>query len=440
MRKLSGLLAVLMLLLYSGGAFAQSSDYEIIEAYKSRRQSLLESIKAARDPGQHDTLESQIGSLEADYTQHQKLLGEGLYPDTFGNSIGALREQLKKTTERLALLEEKKIDKATIETHQKTITVISRQNEELSRQHEEDRVSLEKLTQDVANLNAQIERLSTENAGLLEKIKGLQLESKKDKESIAKLKALTEKLNANIRDRDDLIVKMMDSLFNEYSKSDLTDAQKNNLLVNAQGNDYVGKIIATVDGNVRSVERTVMLPQDVGLIKGEERKVTAKWNAIKPYVGKIYPDQQTAERELARVDGRLSDWKRRIGDTTWKSIQQVFVDQKVDIGMFYTAEEFHAHLLAYLDEQLKKPSRAEYQTFKKKVWDSPIKDQWLPVIPTDELTAKQRSDIEERIALWEKKISALFWRWMLIWVFCAAVTGGILVVGLRRKKSSPPVS
>ena len=92
--------------------------------------------------------------------------------------------------------------------------------------------------------------------------------------------------------------------------------------------------------------------------------------------------------ELARVDGRLSDWKRRIDDTTWKSIHQVFADQKVDIGMFYTAEEFHTRLLAYLDEQVKKPSRGAYQTFKTKVWDSPIKDQWLPVISTDELTAK----------------------------------------------------
>jgi DNA repair exonuclease SbcCD ATPase subunit len=439
MRKLCGLLAVLVVLLHSGGAFAQSSDYEIIESYKSRNQSLMQSIKTAQDPGQPGALEGEINRLEADYAQHQKLLGDGLYPDTFAGSIGKLREQLKKTTERLAMIEESKRDKATIETKTlkaeadaKTIAVISQQNEEY-------RVSLEKMTREVAEMSAQIQRLSAENTGLVEKIKVLQQESRKDKESIAKLKELTEKLNANIRDRDDLIVKMMDSLFNEYSKSDLTDAQKNSLLVNAQGNDYVGKIIATVDGNIRSVERTVMLPQDVGLIKAEERKVTAKWNAIKPSVGKLYPDQQTGERELGRVDGRLSDWKRRIEETTWKSIQQVFVDQKVDIGMFYTAEEFQAHLLAYLDEQVKNPSRREYQTFKNKIWDSPIKDQWLPVIPTDELSAKQRSDIEERIGLWGSKVSAMFWRWVLIGALCTAVAAAILVVVLRRKKQ-PPVA
>ena len=168
MRKLSGLLAVLVLLLHGGGAFAQTSDYEIIQTYKSRHQSLLESIKGAKDPGQHDALEGRIGSLEAEYAPHRKLLGDGLYPDTFDNSIGALRDQLQKTTERLALVEGRRQDKATIETislkvetAEKTIATISRQNEEY-------RVSLEKMTRDLADLNAQIQQLTAENTGLLE--------------------------------------------------------------------------------------------------------------------------------------------------------------------------------------------------------------------------------------------------------------------------------
>ena len=110
------MLAVLALLLQSGGAFAQTSDYEVIESYKSRHRALLESIRTAEDPGQPAALEGEIARLEADYAQHQKLLGEGLHPETFAGSIGTLREQLKKSTERLALMEERKRDKATIET------------------------------------------------------------------------------------------------------------------------------------------------------------------------------------------------------------------------------------------------------------------------------------------------------------------------------------
>lgn len=440
MRKLAGFLMALALLLPCGGALAQSSDYEIIQSYKSSHQSLLESIRTARDPGQHDALQSQIGRLEAEYTPHRKLLGDGLHPDTFGNSIGALREELKKSTERLALVEENRKDKATIEAISlkaeadgKTIVAISRQNEEY-------RLSLEQLTREVADLSAQIQRLSAENAGLLEQIQSLRREGRKDKESIARLQQLNEKLNANIRSRDDLIVTMMGSLFDEYSKSDLTDERRKDLFVQAQAGDYVGKIIETVDGNVRSVERTIMVPQDIGLIKDEERKVSSKWNAIKPYVGKLYPDEQSAIRDLGRVDSRLADWKRRIDETTWKSIRQVFAAQNIDIGAFGNADEFEARLLAYVDAQIAAPARGTFRTFKSKVWDSPIKDQWLPVIPTDELTAKQRGDIEARIALWEKKISGLFWRGVLIGLFGAAVVAGVLVWSLRRKKPRPPVS
>ena len=259
-------------------------------------------------------------------------------------------------------------------------------------------MSIETLTREVADLSARIERLSVENAGLLEKIQGLQQQGRKDKEAIAELKEFNEKLNANIRNRDELIVKMMGSLFDEYSKSDLTEGQRKDLFAQARSGDYVGKIIETIDGNLKSVERTIMLPQDVGLIKGEERKVSAKWHAIRPYVGKLYPDEQTGLRDLSRVDGRLSEWKKRIDETTWKSIHQVFIGQNIGIGAFSNAEEFQARLLAYIDEQVKIPSRGAFRGFKRKVWDTPIKDQWLPVIPTDELSVNQRSDLEERIA------------------------------------------
>jgi hypothetical protein len=93
---------------------------------------------------------------------------------------------------------------------------------------------------------------------------------------------------------------------------------------------------------------------------------------------------------------------------------------------------------ANIDEQLKNPSREKYQAFRHKVWDSPIKDQWFPVIPLDELTAKQRADIEDRIALWDKKISAASLRWVVIGVFAAALLALVAVLIRRKNKPAPP--
>ena len=76
--------------------------------------------------------------------------------------------------------------------------------------------------------------------------------------------------------------------------------------------------------------------------------------------------------------------------------------------------------------------------FRQKVWDSPIKDQWLPVIPLDELTAKQRADIDDRIALWDKKISAALWRWVAIGVFAAALLALVAVMIRKKKKPELP--
>lgn len=437
MKKTAGFFASLVLLLQVGGAFAQSSDYEIISTYKDKHQSLLESIKSAQDQGQCDKMAGEINGLEADYILHRVILAEGLYPETFDTSIAALRKQLEKETERISAIVENKNTMGRIEKIEQERGKDKDELERIRKENEEHRAALEALTQKVKDQSAQIDVLSTKNTELLKSIKSLQLQSKKDAASIAELKALTEKLNANIQARDELIVKMMDGLFKEYSKSDLTDAQKKNLLVTVQGNDYVGKIVETIEGNINSVERTVMLPQDVELIKAEERKLSAKWNEIKPYVGKIYSDEQIGNRDLERVDTNLSKWRTLINETTWKSIHQVFVEKNVDIGTFGNAQEFQARLLAYIDEQMTTPARDKFQVFKNKVWDSPIKDQWLPVIPTDELTAQQRTDIEERIALWEKKISALLVRWVLIGASvlaaCAAIAVAV-VIGLRKKR------
>lgn len=439
--KRAGLLAVLaLLLLQVGAASAQTSDYEIIEAFKKSYQSLLGAVKAAQSPAECVTLEGQVGRLEADYQQHRKLLAEGLYPETFDAAIATLREQLKKSTERVSLIEERKQDKAVIEVVSKKAETAEKKVVEVTRQNEEFKAAIDKLNLELKDLTGRLQKLTDENTGLLAQVKALQQENRQDKESIAKLQALTEKLNANIRDRDDLIVKMMDSLFNEYSKAGLTDVQKQNLFVNAQGNDYVGKIVATVDGNIKYAQSALLSPQDLKQARDEHQKLAAKWETIKPQVAKLYPDTQIRTRDITTVDSRITDWKRSIDAAAWKSIQQVFAGQNINVGPFQNGAEFHTRVLAYLDAQLKQPTRDAYNTFKRKAWDSPIKDQWLPLIPADDLTAQQRADIEERITRWDKEIAAIALRRTLIGVGVAALVALIVVVAmisLKKKKPTP---
>ena len=112
------------------------------------------------------------------------------------------------------------------------------------------------------------------------------------------MRELTDKLYANIRDREELIVKMMDSLFDEYSKADLTDAQKKNILAIAQENDYVSKIVTTIDGNINYVGTALLTPQDVNVIRDQQKRLAVKWDGIKPFVSKLYPDDQTRARDI----------------------------------------------------------------------------------------------------------------------------------------------
>lgn len=439
MKRAAGLLALLaLLLLQAAGVAAQTSDFEIIEVFKKSHQALLESIQAAREQAQCAALEGDIARLEAEYGLHRKLLAEGLFPGSFDTAIAVLRDRLEKAGERIRLAEENRSDKAKIEVISREAEEAGKKIEVISRQNDEYRVSVERLTLEVQDLTERLDTLSAANAGLEKTIKILQAQNRKDQESIAKLKALTEKLNANIRDRDELIVRMMDGMFAEYAKPGLTDAQRRDLFVDAQGNDYVGKIVATVDGNVRHVEGMLPSPQDVKLARDEHQRLAGAWERIKPYVARLYPDEQTRTRDIATVDGRVADWQRGIHQATWRGIHQAFVGRNVDIGAFRSGGEFTARLLAYLDRQIAEPSRGAYRAFRSTVWDSPVKDQWLPLVPPEELSRQQRDDIEGRIAAWERGVAAVVRRWVLIGVFAAALAALavvlVVVAVLRRKK------
>lgn len=433
MKKIASVFAALLLLLQVGGAFAQMSDYETIQTFKQKNQTILGALKSAQDLRQLGALEGEINRLQSEYEPHRALLADGLHPETFDSTIAALRDQARRNTERVRAAEESKKDKATIVQITQKSAEDAKTIEKISRENVEYQASIAKLSQEVKDLGTRIDQLTTENTGLIDQVKTLQAQGKKDRATIAKLQELNEKLNANIRDRDALVVKMMDSLFAEYSKGELTDAQKKDLFVSVQGNDYVGTIVSTLDQNVKYSESALFSADDLKAIRAEQSKLSAKWEEIKPYVAKIYPDEQTRVRDIATVDGRIADWKKSIDVTTWKSIRQVFVGQNMDIGPFDNAGEFHTRMLAYVDGQIAAPSRAQHQAFRQKVWDSPIKDQWLPLIPIDELTAQQRTEIDARITAWDEAIAAQLRRWVLMGVLGAVVLAAIAVL-LRKKK------
>ncbi|HEY6000467.1 MAG TPA: hypothetical protein VI078_14355 [bacterium] len=434
MRKLTGVLTALLLLAQVGGAFAQQSDFEVIESFKKKSQALSASLRTAQDLRQAAAIESEIGRLQTEYAQQKALLAEGLYPSTFDAAMNSLRDQAQEARERIRKAEESRQDKAKIVEYAKKSEADAKTITEITRQNTEYQAANAKLTQEIKDLGERIQQLTTENTGLIEQVKSLQAQGKKDRASIAKLKELSEKLNANIRDRDALVIKMMDSLFAEYGKGELTDAQKKDLFVSVQGKDYVGRIVSTLDGNVRYAETALFSAQDLKAAHAEERKLAAKWDEIKPFVAKIYPDAQSRDRDVATVDARIADWRKSIDATAWKSIHQLFVSQGVDIGPFADAGEFRTRLLAYVDAQTREPSRERFLAFKEKVWDSPLKDQWLPLIREQEISAAQRAEMDQRVAAWAEAIATQLRKRALMGVLAAAVLIGLAVVLLRRKK------
>ncbi len=398
--------AVLVLLISS--LFAQVSDYDIIQNFKKSYQAIYDSVRTASSLEKCDLLEQKISSLKTEYSKHQALLNDGLHPDNFDGSFTKLNSQLS----------------------------IAKEKNKLAVDLGSSNLQNDSLRQEVSSLNSRIQQLADENGGFLQEIKSLKLTIKKDKETIARMSKLIDKLKANIEARDNLVINMLDSLFIEFSKPDLNDVEKGNLQLTVNSKDFLRTILNTVNDNEKFIESASLTAQDVMFIKEEHKKFSGLWKKVSPSIGQLYPDEATKAQSIGMVDNKISSWKNKIEATIWKSIYLEFTKQNISVQQFKNATEFHDNLLTYIDLEMQQPSKEKFIAFNDSVWEPVIKDQWMAVIQSDNsLTEPQRIEIEDKIDLWGKNFSSGMWIWFVLGglgiVFLLIIIA--LVIKLKKK-------
>jgi len=396
--------AVLVLLISS--LFAQVSDYDIIQNFKKSYQAIYDSVRTASSLEKCDLLDQKISSLKSEYTKHQVLLNDGLHPDNFDVSFTKLNSQLS----------------------------IAKEKNKLAVDLGSSNLQNDSLRQEVSSLNGRIQQLADENGGFLKEIKSLKLTIKKDKETIARMSKLIDKLKANIEARDNLVINMLDSLFIEFSKPELNDVEKGNLQLTVNSKDFLRTILNTVNDNEKFIESASLTAQDLMFIKEEHKKFRGLWKKVSPSIGQLYPDEATRDQSIGMVDNKISSWKSKIESTVWKSIYLEFTKQNINVQQFKNATEFHDNLLTYIDLEMQQPSKEKFVTFNDSVWEPVIKDQWMAVIQSDNsLTEAQRIEIEDKIDLWGKNFSSSTWIWFILGIVFLLI---IIALVIKFKKKT----
>lgn len=407
MKKL--ILINVFIILIASNLFAQS-DYEIVQNFKNRYQQFEQQIKNAVSVEELNALTGEIERFKNEFSTYKELLDKSLYPDNFEKSFDKLGNSL----------------------------VLRRT----------DFTQIETLQTEVITLRTEVDELNKKNAELLNQIQILEVQRKKDAETIARLEKLVSELRASLKKRDELVYAIIDSLAPKLSGdvSALTQKEKEQIVAETEKKNVLYIVKKSLRDNTRFLEVTTLKPEDLKDVKEQQSNFVSMWQKVGPKLVDVYAGRKDKAQELKDIEALFTSWKTGIQREAWESIREDFALNNINLQSFYNGNEFTEIITAFINDEIKsygvkskEESERIYSVFVDSVWYKTIANEWMPYLLENNLLSSQQKDlIEKKIAEWKEVISPK--NLTLIYVGVGILI--VLIVAfflLRKKNGSKPV-
>lgn len=403
MKKYIFIINVIVALIASN-LFAQS-DYEIVQNFKNRYQQFEQQIKNAVTLEELNSLTGEIERFKNEFSTYKELLDKSLYPDNFEKSFDKLGNSLVL----------RKTDFTQIET----------------------------LQTEVITLRSEVDELNKKNAELLSQIQLLEVQRKKDAETIARLEKLVSELRTSLKKRDELVYAIIDSLSPKLSGdvSALTQKEKEQIIAETEKKNVLYIVKKSLRDNTRFLEVTTLKPEDLKDVKEQQSNFVSMWQKVGPKLVDVYASRKDKAQELKDIDALFTSWKTGIQREAWESIREDFALNNINLQSFYNGNEFTEIITAFINDEIKsygvkskEESQRVYSVFVDSVWYKTISNEWMPyLLENNMLTTQQKEIIEKKIAEWKEVISPK--DLTLIYVGAGVLIVLIVAFFLLRKKN-----
>ncbi|MEJ5261857.1 MAG: hypothetical protein WHT45_04190 [Ignavibacterium sp.] len=365
-----------ILIIFIANLQAQS-DYEIVQSFKVRYQQLEQQIKNAVTLDELNAVTGEIERLKNEFSTYRELLDRSLYPDNFEKSFDKLGNSLI-------------IRKA-------------------------DFTQIDVLQTEVITLRSEVDELNKKNAELLNQIQLLEVQRKKDAETIARLEKLVSELRASLRKRDELVYAIIDSLAPKLSGdvSALTQKEKEQIVAETEKKNVLYIVKKSLRDNNRFLEVTTLKPSDLEEVKQQQSNFVSLWQKVGPKLVDVYAGRKDKSQELKDIDALFTSWKTGIQREAWESIREDFALNNINLQSFYNGNEFTEIVTAFINDEIKsyglkskEESQRIYSVFVDSVWYKTISNEWMPyLLENNMLTTQQKEMIEKKISEWKEIIS-----------------------------------
>lgn len=390
MRTIKKLAALLVLAALTLPA-QQMSDRVIVEKFSKSAKELSSAVDLAKSPLDCADIGASIEGMKKEFASHKELLDRALYPDDYSKTLSNLEGKLLIRQRDLGIIESQ----------------IARITE---------------LESQVRELSGKIDDLTKENDKLLAGVKNLQRAHALNMEAAAADRALIDslsgvisKLRRNLKERDDLVFALLDTLFMQYDKdvSSMNDVEKQGVSVRLQRRNALTNIRKSIEDNVKFLESTRLAPKDYAEIARQNQRFASQWKGLGPKIANIYLGGKQKKNEPAVIDSMLSAWSSKVDQSTWKTLASLMDSGGIRLKPFANGNDFTSSFSDFVAAEIRNPNnepndvqRKRFNTFNDQVWLNELEPTWLPVLlETGKISADQKAQIEKSRGAWQKAVT-----------------------------------
>ncbi len=407
LKLMKTLIALLVLAFVLNVSVYAQSDREKTDKFKSSVQKLEDAIKNAKDLTECQSIEGQIEKLRTDSQTDKALLDKSLYPDDFNSSI------------------------------EKLTTALTLRKGDFSQIHQ--------LKTEVTGLQDQVTELNKKNFDLIGEIRTLTLRVNKSEKANDSLKTLVAQLRASLKERDKLVMGMVDSLLTEFIKnpSGLSEAQQQGMLTTIKNKNLFFNIQRTINDNIKFMEVTQLTADDISEMKKQQIKFSKLWRQMGPKLADVYLSKKESAVQIDQINSLFTSWSLLINNQLWGNVDKVLKSKDVKILPYSNGDQFADNMKSYIQDQLKNlptlgkdQSLKEFRLLSDTLWFGNIKKEWVPVLIENGLLSEAQKDtIENNLAQWKQQVEPPFsFNWVYVALGAVLIVIIVVFIVMSRKK------
>ncbi len=360
---------------FTGQVQAQfQSDFQIKQNFDQDHAEVLDALKSIETEEDAESLTETIHDMEARYSDHEDLLDRVLYPETMDVRITNLRELAEVTGMRMAQLSEKG----------DTIVVLEEQ--------------IAELTSDATRYQERADSLNNELAAM-----------RRSRDANA---AQARRLRQELDQRDEFIIKMVDSTFVTYENVDLeslSPSERRGIALEIDAQNVFGFIESVVDNNIEFLNtHTQLSTEDFLKLYSVQVEFDRMWQNMGHDLAEIYVSETNRQERLSGIVDKIDQWEMLIDDAAWTTLAEAFEQNNIELSAFSNSLQFYSALNTYLDEAIARAEEeggeeelARYQNFTD-FWFNDVKPRWQGyLVSANLMTYDNFNTIDEKLTDWK---------------------------------------